>query len=454
MLLVNTLTGKKEEFVPITKDKVGLYSCGPTVYDFAHIGNLRAYIFVDILKRTLLANGYKVNHVMNITDVGHLSGEVESGEDKMEKGARREGKTVWEIIDFYTDAFFKDTKKLNILPADIVCKATDHIKDMINLIEILEKNGFTYIAGGNVYFRTSKFPKYGKMAKLNLTESARQSRVEDDPYKKSPFDFVLWFTRHKYKSHEMQWDSPWGRGFPGWHIECSAMAMKYLGKTIDIHTGGIDHIPVHHTNEIAQSEAATGKQFARYWLHVAFLTVDAEKMAKSEKNFFTLQDIINKKYDPLAFRYLLLTAKYSAGLNFTWNSLDGAQKALSTLRERIADWENVDTKPDNNIFDEFKSHINDDLNTPKAIALLWKIVGSPISSAVKKATVAEFDKVLGLDLLKARKDDIPEEIKRLNNKRENLRKEGKWEEADKIRTELESKGYKVRDTKEGSFIKR
>ncbi len=273
ILLTNTMSRRKEVFKPLREGEVGIYTCGLTVYNFAHIGNLRAYVFADTLKRMFLFNGYKVNHVMNITDVGHLTGDEDEGEDKMEAGARREGKTVWEIVDFYTKAFFNDLKRLRIIFPTVTCRATRHVDDMIDMIRKIESNGYTYVAGGNVYFDTSKLPDYGKLARLKLDEDKMRSRVESDPYKRNPFDFVLWFTRYKYDSHAMQWDSPWGRGFPGWHIECSAMSSKYLGERFDIHTGGIDHIPIHHTNEIAQSEAAFGHEWVNYWLHSEFLVI-------------------------------------------------------------------------------------------------------------------------------------------------------------------------------------
>ena len=447
--LYDTYERKKRLFVPLEIGKIKMYTCGPTVYDYPHIGNLRAYIFADTLRRVFEFNDYKVRQVMNITDVGHLTSDADAGDDKMELNAIKQKRSAWELADFYADIFKQNFKDLNIQQPNIWCKATDHIAEQITLIKRLEDAGYIYLTSDGVYFDTSKVKNYGYLARLNLKGNRAGARVKLSDEKRNPTDFALWKFSPKDQKRQMEWDSPWGVGFPGWHIECSAMAMKYLGETIDVHTGGIDHIPVHHTNEIAQSETATGKQFARYWMHVAFLTVDGGKMSKSLGNFFTIQDIVDKGYDPLSFRYLLLTAKYSAGLNFTWNSLSGAQKALSSLRERIAEWEDANVDPDESLLAEFKGYVNDDLNTPQAIALVWKIVGLPISPAVKRATFFEFDKVLGLGLTNVKEDDIPEEIKILIAKREALRKEKKWEEADKIRIELESQGYKIRDTKEG-----
>lgn len=452
--LYDTYERKKRVFVPLEAGKVKIYTCGPTVYDYPHIGNLRTYIFADTLRRMFEFNSYEVMHVINITDVGHLRSDADEGEDKIEARAREQKCSAWEIAEFFTNLFKQNFGSLNIKSPTVWSRATDHIPEQIALIERLEKLGYTYKTSDGVYFDTSKLADYGHLARLDIDGMLSGARVEENPEKRNPTDFALWKFSPKDQKRQMEWDSPWGVGFPGWHIECSAMAMKYLGETIDVHTGGVDHIPVHHTNEIAQSETATGKQFARYWMHVAFLTVDGGKMSKSLGNFFTLQDIVDKGYDPLSFRYLLLTAKYGAGLNFTWNSLSGAQKAFFSLRERIAEWEDAGAEPDASLLAEFKGHINDDLNMPQAIALLWKTVGLPISTAVKRSTFIEFDKALGLGLIKTKEDDIPEGIKTLIEKREALRKEKKWDEADKVRIELESQSYKVKDTKDGSRVKR
>jgi cysteinyl-tRNA synthetase len=452
--LFDTYERQKRAFVPLEPGKVKIYTCGPTVYDYPHIGNLRAYVFADTLRRMFEFNGYKVTQVINVTDVGHLTSDADEGEDKVEASARKQKRSAWEITEFFTELFKQNLASLNIEFPTVLSKATEHIPEQIALVERLEKLGYTYITSDGVYFDTSKLSDYGHLARLDIKGMMSGARVEENEEKRNITDFALWKFSPKGQKRQMEWKSPWGVGFPGWHVECSAMAMKYLGDTIDVHTGGVDHIPVHHTNEIAQSETATGKQFARYWMHIAFLSVDGGKMSKSLGNFFTLQDIIDKGYDPLAFRYLLLTAKYSAGLNFTWNSINGAQKALSSLKERIAELEDAAADPDEDLLAEFRGYVNDDLNTPQAVALLWKVIGLPISSAVKRATFAEFDKALGLDLVKKKKGEIPEAISALIAKREALRKEKKWDEADKVRAELESLGYKVKDTKEGSHIKK
>ena len=335
MKLYNTLFKKKEEFKPLGKE-VGLYCCGPTVYHFAHIGNLRSYIFEDVLKRTLLFNEFKVNHVMNITDVGHLTSDSDTGEDKMLKGAKREKKTVYEVAEFYTQAFKEDLRKLNFILPNHFPKATEHIKEQIKLIQKLEKKGFTYIAGGNVYFDTSKLDDYGKLARLDLNAETK-SRVEKDANKKNSHDFVLWFTKSKFKDQEMKWESPWGEGYPGWHIECSAMSTKYLGEQFDIHCGGIDHIPVHHTNEIAQSESATGKKpWVKYWLHNEFLVLSkGEKMAKSGENFITLTVLEEKGYSALDYRYFCLGTHYRNPLMFSFEAMDSAKAGYKKLVDRV-----------------------------------------------------------------------------------------------------------------------
>jgi len=452
--LYDTCEREKRVFVSLEAGKIKIYTCGPTVYDYPHIGNLRAYIFADTLRRMFEFNGYKVTHVINITDVGHLTSDADEGEDKVEASAREKKRSALDITKFYTKIFKQNLISLNIKSPTIWSVATEHIAEQIALVERLEELGYTYKTSDGVYFDTLKLSDYGRLARLDINGIMSGARVEENPEKRNPTDFALWKFSPKGKKRQMEWDSPWGVGFPGWHIECSAMAMKYLGETIDIHTGGIDHIPVHHTNEIAQSEAVTGKQFARYWMHVAFLTVDSGKMSKSLDNFFTLQDVVNKGYDPLSFRYLLLTAKYRAGMNFTWKSLSGAQEALSSLRERIAEWEDTDAKPDADILARFMGYVNDDLNTPQAIAFLWKVIGLTMPSAIKRATIAEFDKVLALNLLKPQKSDAPSEIKALLQERDTLRRENKWAEADQIRAKLALLGYKVEDTKKGVRIKK
>lgn len=455
--LFDTYTRKKKLFIPLQKKMVKMYTCGPTVYDYPHIGNLRSYVSADTLRRVLEFNGYKVFQVINITDVGHLTSDADVGEDKIELRARKEGRSAWEIASFYTKIFKENLTLLNIQPPQIWCKATDHIAEQIALIKQLEKLGYTYSTSDGIYFDTSKFPSYGRLAKLDIKHLRPGARVEISCEKRNPTDFALWKFSPKDRKRQMEWESPWGIGFPGWHTECCAMAIKYLGETIDIHSGGVDHIPVHHTNEIAQVEAITGKQFVSYWFHTAFLTIEGKRMGKSKKNFITLQDIIDRGYNPLALRYLMLTAHYRSKLNFTWKSLRSAQEAFSTLYERINEWKENDVSPDKKLIEKFKKEVNDDLKTPQALALVWKIVRARIPKDVKRATLLEFDKVLGLKLKEAKSaiiTTLPPEIKILVQKRDQLRKEKKWQEADKIRLELQSRGYKVEDTPEGTRIKR
>lgn len=453
----NTLSRKKEKFVPIKKGEVGIYSCGPTVYNYAHIGNLRAYVFADTLKRALEFNGYNVKQIINITDVGHLASDEDEGEDKLEKGAKREGKSVWDIAKFYEEAFYEDLKKLNIDPASVYPKATEHISEMIEIIKKLEEKGYTYVAGGNVYFDTTKFSNYGKLAQLNLDPKALKSRVEIDSNKKNPFDFVLWFTNYKYASHEMLWDSPWGKGFPGWHIECSAMATKYLGENIDIHTGGIDHIPVHHSNEIAQSEAALGHKWVNYWMHNDFLIEkEGEKMAKSKGDFFRLQTILDKNYSPLDFRYYLLTGHYRSKLQFSWEALDSARNSLKRAKRKMTEitkdnsGQISDNSKSQKYLNEFTEAINDDLNTAIALSIMWKTIDAEeLDDTEKIELMKKYDKVFGLDLLKEEVSEIPKEITELAEKRLLARKKGNWDESDKLRDRIGDRGYEIKDVTGG-----
>ncbi|HQK64082.1 MAG TPA: cysteine--tRNA ligase, partial [Candidatus Staskawiczbacteria bacterium] len=395
----------------------------------------------------------EVKHVINITDVGHLVSDGDEGEDKMEVGSQRENRSAWEIAEYYTEIFKQDIARLNIKTPGVWSKATDHIAEQIDLIKRLEEKGFTYLTSDGVYFDTSKFANYGYLARLDVEGLAPGARVEMTDEKRNPTDFALWKFSPKDHKRQMEWQSPWGTGFPGWHIECSAMAMKYLGETIDIHTGGIDHIPVHHTNEIAQSESATGKQFARYWMHVAFLTVDGKKMSKSLGNFATIEDMVKRGYDPLGFRYMALTSHYRAGLNFTWEGLAGVQKALGGLREKISQWDINNAKPSANLLEEFKKLINNDINTPQALALMWDVANDKsLPEEIKKATILEFDKVLGLNLGVTVATEIPDEVIRLAKQRDELRKEKKWEASDKIREEILNKGYELEDTSQGPKI--
>lgn len=460
--LYNTLTRRKEPFNPIKPGEIRMYCCGPTVYFYAHIGNFRAFIFEDVLRRILEFNGFKVTHVMNITDVGHLTSDADTGEDKMEVGAAREKKSVWEIADFYARAFFESAEMLNILKPTIVCKATDHIQDMIAAVQNIEKNGYTYIIEeSGVYFDTSKLKDYGILTGMDferLNENLKAgARVEFIQGKRNVTDFGLWFFSPKDRKRQMEWDSPWGMGFPGWHIECSAMSMKYLGEQFDIHCGGIDHIPIHHTNEIAQSEAITGKPPARYWLHNAFLIFGGSaKMAKSKGNVVTVQNLAEEGYDPLAFRYLCLTAHYRSELVFTWESLQSAQNALSTLREHMRNLGGDVKRPAaqaQNVEEyrkEFLDAINDDLSTPRALATVWRLVRDEkgLSNKEKYDLLMEFDRILGLDLAR-QEEKLSPELEELIKQREEARKRKDWEAADRIRKKLADAGIIIEDSKHG-----
>lgn len=467
-MLYNTLTRKKEEFKPLHPPSVGMYSCGPTVYNYAHIGNLRTYIFNDTLRRTLIKNGYKLKHVMNITDVGHLTSDADEGEDKMLLSAKKEKKTVWEIAEYYTQAFFKDTEKLNIQKPEVICKATEHIKQMIEMCQKIERNGYAYFAGGNLYFDTGKLDDYGKLARLKLEDLKEGARVDKDPNKKNPTDFVLWFTKSKFGDQDMKWPSPWGVGYPGWHIECSAMSSYYLGEQFDIHTGGIDHIPVHHTNEIAQAEGAFKKKpWVKYWLHGEFLVMEKGKMAKSAGGFITLQSLIDKGYEPLAYRYFCLGTHYRKQLMFSWEGLDTAAKAYNSLINRIRELKNqaettqTNTRvpgkncEDNKYSDLFMEAVNDDLNMPRALAVLHQLISdSNISPNYKLELIKNFDEILGLDLLRENETKIPDEVKELVNMREQARKQKNFKLSDELREKIRNKGFLVEDTKQGPRIKK
>lgn len=446
------------DFSPLKEGKAGMYACGPTVYKYAHIGNLRTYILVDILGRALRFLGYDVTHVMNITDVGHLSDDADYGEDKMLSSAREKKMSVWDIAEHYTKAFFKDMEDLNCLKPQIICKATEHIEDMIGLIRRIEKNGFTYFSGGNLYFDISKFQDYGKLALLDLDELKAGSRIEIDRNKRNPHDFVLWFTKSKFEDQSMQWDSPWGRGYPGWHIECSAMSMKYLGEQFDVHLGGIDLIPVHHTNEIAQAEAATGLQWVKYWVHGEFLNTAKGKMSKSSGNFFTLQGLAEAGYRPLDYRYFCLGGHYRSQLQFSLEALDAARNALNNLYFRIAQLkEKADVNQDrsditgNSFYTSFVDHLCDDLNMPQCLSDLWNCVkDESISPEIRIRLAGEMDRILGLDLKKARIDtDIDDDIEALIKEREEARKRKDFINADRIRDELKNRNIILEDTPDG-----
>ncbi len=457
LYLYNTLTRKKEEFKPIDPPNVGLYTCGPTVYDYDHIGHAWNYTFADILRRILEYNGYKVNHIMNITDVGHLTSDGDTGEDKLEKGARREGKTVWEIARYYTSVFLANRRKMNMLAPAVVCKATDHIMEMIALIKKIEEKGAAYRTSDGIYFEIARFPAYGRLSGNTLENLKAGARIEINTEKKHPADFALWKFSPSGQKRQMEWDSPWGKGFPGWHIECSAMSMKYLGETFDLHTGGEDNKFPHHECEIAQSETATGKTFVNYWMHTKFLMINGEKMSKSLNNFFKIKDIEKKGFNPLALRYLYLTAHYRTNLNFTWESLQGAQNALNKLYEAIRNYdEPKDTEGCVQFEKEFLDAINDDLDMPKATAIMWAVIKSHYPSAAKKKTLLKFDRVLGLNLDKIKKEipEIPAEIKKLAEARKKARQEKNWKKSDEIRKEIETAGYSIEDTVKGQAIKK
>lgn len=455
--LYNTRTKSKEDFKPINGNHVGLYTCGPTVYHYAHIGNLRTYIFEDILKRTLKQAGYEVNHVMNITDVGHLTDDGDNGEDKMEKGARREGKTAWDVAKFYTEAFERDITALNIEEPSIWCRATDHIPEQIEMVQTLIDKRYTYETSDGIYFDTTKFSTYGDMANLKNQSLEAGSRV-DMGEKKNPHDFALWKFSKPDEVRQMEWDAFDKKGFPGWHIECSAMARKYLGDTFDIHCGGIDHVPIHHTNEIAQTEAVTGKSpSVHFWMHGEFLTVEnpsagaQDKMAKSGDNFLTMQTLVEKGYDPLAYRYFLLQAHYRKQLAFSWEALDAAATGLKRLRKTIA-LLSPDIQANHHVEKEFYDALYDDLNTSSALSVLWSGLND---GTISTQTVIEFDKILGLDLHKietAVTRDIPADIQELLDMRGAARDSENWAESDRLRDEMKVRGFEVKDTSDGQII--
>lgn len=457
--LFNTASKSVEDFAPQKTDTVSFYSCGPTVYDYPHIGNWYTFIRYDQLNRTLKLVGYDTTWVMNITDVGHLVSDEDEGEDKLEKGAKREGSTAWDVAKKYTDYFERSLQTLNINSPDKLPKATDHIQEQIELIKKLEENKHTYIIDDGVYFDTSTFAEYGKMAGLNLDEQKAGARVAVNKQKRNPSDFALWKLSPAGEKRDMEWDSPWGKGFPGWHIECSAMSMKYLGETLDIHGGGIDHIPVHHTNEIAQSEGATGKQFSKFWFHSHFNLVDGKKMSKSLGNFFTLEDIEKKGFDPLAFRLLVLQSHYRTEAHFTWENLQGAQNRLNELRA----WADLRHQPTveamsdelndkwGKTLADMKTSLLSDLDTPGALAALAKLVNYmssvPIPSQNGSNTgsaLAQIDEMLGLSL--NNRPDISEDQKTLLDKRQKAKDDKDYKTADAIRDELKAQGLTIRDT--------
>jgi cysteinyl-tRNA synthetase len=447
----NTLTRRKELFKPIEDKTVGIYTCGPTVYLYQHIGNLRSYIFADTLKRVLLYDGYKVKHVMNVTDVGHLTSDADTGEDKVEKAAQKEHKTAKEITKYYWKIFRQDFKKLNIIEPNVWPKASDHIKEQIDLIKKLEKKGYTYKTSDGIYFDTSKFKNYGELAQLKKQKLKPGKRV-DLGEKKNITDFALWKFSGKPGLRQQEWNSPWGIGFPGWHLECSAMSMKYLGEHFDIHTGGIDHIQIHHTNEIAQSEATTSKKFVNYWLHGEFLNFKGEKISKSKGGLYTISELEEKGFSSLAYRYLLLTAHYRSPLEFSLESLKKAQEGYERLKNIIGEIKD-DKKINKKYLEDFEKAINDDLDMPKAISVLWKMLRDK-NAPGKIKTIQEMDKVFGLDLLKKEKIEIPKEIKKLVAEREKARKQKNFQKSDQLRAKIKSLGYWVEDTADGPKVKK
>jgi cysteinyl-tRNA synthetase len=451
--LYNTLTRKKEEFIPLSKSEVKMYECGPTVYSAPHIGNLMRYIFGDVLTKTLKFNGYKVKRVMNVTDVGHLTGDSDEGLDKVELAASKEGKKAEDITNYYWGLFREDLKKLNIEEPDIWCKVTEHIKEQIELVKKLEEKGYTYKTSDGIYFDTSKLKDYGKLSRLNI-EGIEEGKRIDLKEKRNKTDFALWKFSLQEEKRQQEWDSPWGIGFPGWHIECSAIAMKYLGETIDIHTGGTDNMFPHHENEIAQSETATGKTFSKYWMHNGFLTFKGEKVSKSKGGLYTISELEELGYKPLAYRYMCLNTHYRKPLEFSLDSLKSAQIAYERLKNIIRTLDK-EGKINKEYIEKFKEEISDDLNMPKALAVLWELIrDEKIKSGDKTKTIEEMDKVLGLDLLKEEKIQIPKEIKKIAEERQKARENKDWKKSDELRDVLKEKGWTIKDTKDGWEIEK
>lgn len=477
--LYNYLKRKKELFRPLKKGRVGLYTCGPTVYNYQHIGNYRTYIFEDILRRTLEYSGYHVRHIMNVTDVGHLTDDADTGEDKLEIGARRERKTVWDIAKFYANDFFKNLEKLNVERPRVIAPATKYIQKQISLIQRLFRKGYAYETSSAVYFSVSKFKSYGRYSRqpLEYLLTGARGEIVIDKEKRHPADFALWFKRvGKFKDHVMRWNSPWGAGFPGWHIECSAISSHNLGQPFDIHTGGVDHIFPHHTNEIAQSEAAYGKPLARYWLEGEHLLADGKKMAKSLGNFYTLRDLEVKNFDPMDFRYLVISAGYRTQLNFTWKSLEGARERLRAITgtlERlrrgpfvsVSEYGKEAAAKIKKVKISFREAISDDLNMPKALAVLGELLRYANTAlderklsrqAAKDILAATYglDRVLGLNLKKQSNAAIPLSVRKLTELRETARKREVWQEADKLRERIKVAGWEVEDTSAGPILRK
>ncbi len=460
MLIYNTLTNKKEELKTIHENEVRMYSCGPTVYSYAHIGNLRTYIFMDLLRRALSLDGYKILGVMNITDVGHLTSDADSGEDKMEKAAKAQQKSPLEIAAYYTSIFKKDVAALNISLPEIVPNATDHIQEMIDFVKGLEEKGFAYETDDGIYFDIVKYGEYGVLSKLDLDEQLAGARVDVNDQKRHPADFALW--KKAPKEHLQQWESPWGMGYPGWHIECSAMGRKYLGDTFDIHTGGVDHIPIHHENEIAQSSALLGHKAVNYWMHGEFMMVDNGKMSKSLGNTYTVANLIENGIMPLTFRYFCLNAHYRNKINFTWDAIKASQKAYIRLLEAVSANKNAPSDEAlvpmcQEALESFMQAVNDDLNVPKALGILWNLLRSGKTGREIFDCAIEMDKILGLDLEKGytpleEENDIPQEILDKLAARTQARKEKNWALSDQLRDEITAAGYEIKDSPQGSTV--
>ena len=453
----NTLTKQKENFIPLNIGEAKIYSCGPTVYKNATIGNMRTNIFQDVLRRVLKYNGYKLKHVMNITDVGHLVSDGDEGEDKMLKSAREENKSPLEIAEYYTKLFFNDLDALNIEKPEIICKATDHINEMLEYVKKLIANGYAYETSTAIYFDVSKLDKYGILSGINLDEQKSGARVEVDQEKKNPYDFALWIKAPE--NHLMKWDSPWGPSYPGWHIECSAMSSKYLGEQFDIHTGGIDLIPTHHENEIAQSKGACGKIPARYWMHGEYLLINGGKMSKSLGNVYLLEDIIKRGYNPLVYRLFSYSCHYRNKLNFTWEGIDAASKSLERLKEGYKKHLTGEDNINKEIVDEFEKRfheaINDDLNMPLAMGVVWEVIRYEKKSKQLADLLLKFDTVLGLKIDEEnQKEEIPEEITNLLEQRQKAREEKNWAESDRLRDLIKEKGYIVKDGKDGATVEK
>ena len=450
----NTLTKQKDLFKPIEEGKVKIYSCGPTVYKDATIGNMRTNLLNDTLRRVLKYNGYELKHVMNITDVGHLVSDGDEGEDKMLKSAREEHKSPLEIAEHYTKLFFKDLERLNIETPEVVCKATDHIKEMLEMVQKIMKNGYAYETSTAIYFDVSKLDKYGILSGINLNDQKAGARVDVDPEKRNPYDFALWIKAPA--NHLMKWDSPWGLSYPGWHIECSAMSTKYLGEEFDIHTGGVDLVPTHHENEIAQNKGACGKNPAHYWIHGEYLLINGGKMSKSLGNTYLIDDIIARGYSPLAYRLFNYSCHYRGKLNFTWEGIESANTSLIRLREGYQKHLNGNSDVSDEIIadmeNRFHQAINDDMNMPLALSVVWEAVKYPEKSPKIAQLLKKFDTVLGIKIDEVQETKIPQEILDLVEERKQARIDKNWSESDRLRDLIAEKGYIVKDTKDGTEV--